>query len=102
VRELHLPRAGRIARLLLPLDLLCVSWALVLHAHPARGPALALVGAAWLVFLALLIQSFAWVVVIAFFARGRAHEGTSAAWLLLLQLVCLVSVIWIAGPALKS
>lgn len=95
--QVRLPRWRHVAELLLPLDLLLVGWAVALRAHPARVPALLLVGAAFLVFLAFLIQSFAWVTVIAFFARERAREGLFAAALLLLQLVCLVAVIWLAA-----
>jgi hypothetical protein len=101
-REVRLPRWRRIALLLAPLDLLLVGWAIVLHVHPARIPALVLVGAAFLCFLAFLIQCFAWVTVIAFFARERAREGIFAAALLLLQLASLLAVLWLAGPALAT
>jgi hypothetical protein len=73
--EVRLPRWSSLLRLLVPLDLLLVGWALVLHVSPARTPALLLVAVAFFVFLALLIQSFAWVTVIAFFARERARDG---------------------------
>ena len=94
--------SGRVARLLVPLDLLLLCWALLLRASPARAPALVLLAAAFVVFLALLIQSFAWVGVIAFLARERAREGQRVAALLLAQLVCLLAVIWLASPALRS
>jgi hypothetical protein len=87
--------------LLLPLDLLLLGWAVALHAQPARVPALLAIGAALLVFLAFLIQTVAWVTVIAFFARERAREGILAAALLLLQLASLLAVIWLASPALQ-
>jgi len=100
--EVRLPRWSRIARLLAPLDLLLVGWAVMLSAHPARIQALVLVGAAFVCFLAFLIQCFAWVTVIAFFARERAREGLCAAALLLLQLASLLAVLWLAGPALAA
>jgi hypothetical protein len=98
----RLPRWRRIALLLLPLDLLLVGWALVLNAHPSRAQALVLLAAAFLVFLAFLIQSFAWVTVIAFWARERPRAGVAAAALLLVQLASLLVVIWLAAPALRS
>ncbi len=94
--EVRLPRWGAVARLLLPLDLLLLGWALVLRAWPARVPALVLIGVAFLMLLAVLIQSFAWVTVIAFFARERAREGLFAVALLLLQLASLLAVLWLA------
>ena len=100
--RVRLPRWRHIVQLLVPLDLLLVGWAVALHVHPARVPALLLVAASFLVFLALLIQSFAWVTVIAFFAREQAREGLFAAALLLLQLVSLLLVIWLAAPSLGS
>jgi hypothetical protein len=100
--EVRLPRWGALVRLLLPLDLLLLGWALALHAWPARVPALVLVGCAFLLFLALLIQSFAWVTVIAFFARERARDGLCAATLLGLQLASLLLVLWLAAPASAS
>jgi hypothetical protein len=100
--RVRLPRWRHVAQLLLPLDLLLVGWAVALRIHPARLPALLLVAASFLVFLAFLIQSFAWVTVIAFFARERAREGLFAAALLLVQLVSLLVVLWLAGPALRS
>lgn len=95
--EVRLPRWGALARLLLPLDLLLLGWALALHAWPARTPALVLIAISFLVFLALLIQSFAWVTVIAFFARERAREGLFAVALLALQLGCLLAVLWLTA-----
>ena len=95
--EVRLPRWRSVLLLLLPLDLLLVGWAIVLHAHPARLPALVLIGAAFVAFLAFLIQCFAWVTVIAFFARERAREGMYAALLLLLQLASLLAVVWLAS-----
>ena len=100
--QVRLPRWRSVALLLLPLDLLLVGWALVLHAQPARGPALLLVGAAFVAFLSFLIQCFAWVTVIAFFARERAREGLWPAGLLLVQLACLLVELWLAAPALRS
>jgi hypothetical protein len=100
--EVRLPRWGALVRLLLPLDLLLLGWALALHAWPARVPALLLVGCAFLVFLALLIQSFAWVTVIAFFARERARDGLYAAALLALQLAHLLAVLWLGAEPLRS
>jgi len=94
--EVRLPRWGALVRLLLPLDLLLLGWAVVLHISPARVPALLLVGCAFLVFLALLIQSFAWVTVIAFFARERARDGMIAVALLGMQLVLLLVLLWLA------
>lgn len=61
-----------------------------------------LIVAALLVLLAFLIQAFAWVTLIAFFARERAHEGFAAARLLLLQLVCTLLVLWLVAPALSA
>ena len=95
--EVRLPRWGSLARLLLPLDLLFVAWACALHAWPARTPALVLIALAFLVLIAMLIQTFAWVTVIAFFARERAREGLCAAGLLALQLVTLLAVLWLAN-----
>ena len=95
--EVRLPRWGAIARMLLPLDLLLLGWAIVLHESPARVPALALIAISFLVFLALLIQSFAWVTVIAFFARERAREGLLAVALLAAQLGCLLAVLWLTS-----
>ena len=100
--EVRLPRWRSVLLLLAPLDLLLVGWAIVLHAEPARLPALLAIGAALLVFLAFLVQTVAWVTVIAFFARERAHEGIHAAALLLLQLASLLAVIWLAAPALAG
>ena len=100
--EVRLPRWGALVRLLLPLDLLLLGWALALHAWPARVPTLLLVGCAFLVFLALLIQSFAWVTVIAFFARERARDGVIALALLGMQLGLLLVLLWLAAPALRS
>jgi hypothetical protein len=100
--QVRLPRWRHVAQLLLPLDLLLVAWAIALYLHPARVPALLLLAASFLVFLAFLIQSFAWVTVIAFFARERAREGLFAAALLFVQLASLLLVIWLAGPALRS
>lgn len=100
--QVHLPRWRRVAFLLLPLDLLLVGWALLLNAHPARVQALVLLAAAFLVFLAFLIQCFAWITVIAFFARERPRAGLAAAALLLVQLASLLAVIWLAAPALRS
>ena len=71
--EVRLPRWRSVALLLVPLDLLLLGWALLLYLQPARGPALVLIGAAFLCFLSFLIQCFAWVTVIAFFARERAR-----------------------------
>ncbi len=100
--EVRLPRWSSLVRLLVPLDLLFLGWAIALRAGPARIPALLLVGAAFLLFLAVLIQAFAWVTVIAFFARERAREGLFAAALLALQLASLLLVLWLATPALRS
>ena len=93
---------GALVRLLLPLDLLLLGWALALHAWPARVPTLLLVGCGFLIFLALLIQSFAWVTVIAFFARERARDGLIALALLGMQLGLLLVLLWLAAPALRS
>jgi hypothetical protein len=98
----RLPRWRRVAALLVPLDLLLVGWAIALRASPARGLALILLAAAFLAFLSFLIQSFAWVTVIAFFARERAREGLVVAALLFVQLASLIAVIWIAAPALRA
>jgi len=95
--EVQLPRWGAIVRLLLPLDLLLLGWALALHAWPARVPALVLVGCALFLFLALLIQSFAWVTVIAFFARERARDGMIAVALLGTQLALLLALLWLVS-----
>ena len=100
--EVRLPRWRRVAALLVPLDLLLVGWAFVLHASPERGPALLLLAAAFLAFLSFLIQTVAWVTVIAFFAREHAREGLIAAALLLAQLACLIAVLWLAAPALRA
>lgn len=100
--DVRLPRWSRIALLLAPLDLLLLGWAMLLYAQPARGPALVLIGAGFLLFLAVLIQSFAWVTVIAFFARERAREGLFAAAVLFGQLVSLLALLWLAAPALRS
>lgn len=97
--EVRLPRWSSLLRLLVPLDLLLVGWAIVLRVSPARAPALLLIAVAFFVFLALLIQSFAWVTVIAFFARERARDGLCAAALLGLQLASLLLVLWLAVPA---
>jgi hypothetical protein len=95
--EVRLPRWSSLARLLLPLDLLLIGWAIALHNSPARAPSLLLCGVALLVFLAVLIQSFAWVTVIAFFARDRARDGLFAVALLGLQLASLIAVLWLAA-----
>ena len=100
--EVRLPRWRAVALLLAPLDLLLVGWAAALNLQPARGAALVLLGASFLVFLSFLIQCFAWVTVIAFFARERAREGLWPAGLLLFQLVCLLVELWLAAPALRS
>ena len=100
--EVRLPRWSRIAALVVPLDVLLVVWALVLHAHPSRAGALALLGAGLLAFLAFLIQSFAWVTVIAFFARERARDGLCVAALLFLQLASLIAVIWLTASTLAA
>lgn len=95
----RLPRWSRVALLLLPLDLCFVAWALVLHAHPERRAALILCCATLLFVVAFLIQCFAWVTVISFFARDRVRAGFGAAWLLLFELVVLVLVFWLVQPA---
>jgi len=100
--DVRLPRWSRIALLLAPLDLLLVGWAIALNANPARVPSLVLIGVAFLIFLAVLVQSFAWVTVIAFFARERATEGLFVAAVLFGQLVSLLTLLWLAAPALRS
>ena len=102
MRELRLPSWKSVARLLAPLDLFFLATALELHAHPARIPALLLVGASFLCLLALLFHCVAWVSVIAFFGRSRAQEGSGAVALLFAQVVCLLCVLWLAAPALQS
>ncbi len=100
--EVRLPRWSRVACVLLPLDLLLVAWALVLHARPERTSAVLLASATLLYVIAFVIQSFAWVTVIAFFARARAREGFGAAWLLLARVVLLVLVLWLVRPAFEA
>lgn len=95
----RLPRWSRVLALLLPLDLCFVAWALLLHAHPERRAALILCSLTLLFLVAFLIQCFAWVTVVSFFARDRVRVGFGAAWLLLLEIAVLVLVFWLVQPA---
>lgn len=95
----RLPRWSRVLALLVPLDLCFVAWALLLHAHPDRRAALILCVVALLFLIAFLIQCFAWVTVVSFFARDRVRAGFGAAWLLLVQIAVLVLVLWLVQPA---
>ncbi|MBK7643449.1 MAG: hypothetical protein IPJ19_10445 [Planctomycetes bacterium] len=100
--RVQLPRWSRIARLMLPLDLLLVGWAILLNHYPQRTEAFVLLGAAFVCFLAFLFQTVAWVTVIAFFARERAREGLLAATLLLAQIATFLAVLWFSAPALSA
>ena len=92
---LHLPRWPRLVLILASIDalLLLSAW----WSRPAGGGGETLARATALcaiaLFVAFLLQCFAWIVAIAFFGRDRPQHGIIVCALLLAEIACLLGVL---------